>query len=313
MYDLIEIKKVNKIKIAMLILASIAFIILATLGGIKLAKYEKKREYYRALKRQEEIERLAEEEKKKEEEAKQQAIIQKRIEQTSRELTDEEKDRILHIYRSTGEKRVFLTFDDGPSESVTPLILDLLKKENVKATFFTLGGNVKAHPELVKREFDEGHYVANHGYSHKYSSVYESPEATLNEYNTTEQAIKDALGNQNYRSNLFRFPGGSNGGYYDEAKQNSKALLKENGVVHLDWNCLSQDAAGAHTKEALLQNVKDTMGEKDSLVILMHDSSDKILTYEMLSDLINFLRDKGYKFENIYDLLDWKKLMKKKR
>ena len=304
MYDLIEIKKVNKIKIAVLVLASIAFIILATLGGIKLAKYEKKREYYRALKRQEEIERLAEEEKKKEEEAKQQAIIQKRIEQTSRELTDEEKDRILHIYRSTGEKRVFLTFDDGPSESVTPLILDLLKKENVKATFFTLGGNVKAHPELVKREFDEGHYVANHGYSHKYSSVYESPEATLNEYNTTEQAIKDALGNQNYRSNLFRFPGGSNGGYYDEAKQNSKALLKENGVVHLDWNCLSQDAAGAHTKEALLQNVKDTMGEKDSLVILMHDSSDKILTYEMLSDFINLLRDKGYKFENIYDLLD---------
>lgn len=312
MYDLIEIKKVNKIKIAVLVLASIAFIILATLGGIKLAKYEKKREYYRALKRQEEIERLAEEEKKKEEEAKQQAIIQKSIEQTSRELTDEEKDRILHIYRSTGEKRVFLTFDDGPSESVTPLILDLLKKENVKATFFTLGGNVKAHPELVKREFDEGHYVANHGYSHKYSSVYESPEATLNEYNTTEQAIKDALGNQNYRSNLFRFPGGSNGGYYDEAKQNSKALLKENGVVHLDWNCLSQDAAGAHTKEALLQNVKDTMGEKDSLVILMHDSSDKILTYEMLSDLINLLRDKGYKFENIYDLLDWKNWWRKK-
>ena len=66
MYDLIEIKKVNKIKIAVLVVASIAFIILATLGGIKLAKYEKKREYYRALKKQEEIERLAEEEKKKE-------------------------------------------------------------------------------------------------------------------------------------------------------------------------------------------------------------------------------------------------------
>ena len=58
------------------------------------------------------------------------------------------------------------------------------------------------------------------------------------------------------------------------------------------------------TKEALLQNVKDTMGEKDSVVILMHDSSDKILTYEMLSDLISYLREQGYKFENIYDLLD---------
>ena len=81
-------------------------------------------------------------------------------------------------------------------------------------------------------------------------------------------------------------------------------VLHENGIMHLDWNSLSSDAAGAKTKEALLQNVKDTMGEKDSVVILMHDSSDKILTYEMLSDLISYLREQGYKFENIYDLLD---------
>ena len=161
-----------------------------------------------------------------------------------------------------------------------------------------------ATDDLVKREFDEGHYVANHGYSHKYSTVYASPEATLNEYNYTEDAIRKALGNNSYMSKLFRFPGGSNGGYYDEAKQNSKALLHENGIMHLDWNSLSSDAAGAKTKEALLQNVKDTMGEKDSVVILMHDSSDKILTYEMLSDLISYLREQGYKFENIYDLLD---------
>ena len=180
----------------------------------------------------------------------------------------------------------------------------MLKKENVKATFFTLGTNVNNYPDLVKREFDEGHYVANHGYSHKYSTVYASPEATLNEYNYTEDAIRKALGNNSYMSKLFRFPGGSNGGYYDEAKQNSKALLHDNGIMHLDWNSLSSDAAGAKTKEALLQNVKDTMGEKDSVVILMHDSSDKILTYEMLSDLISYLKEKGYKFENIYDLLD---------
>ena len=83
-----------------------------------------------------------------------------------------------------------------------------------------------------------------------------------------------------------------------------KGLLYDYCIMHLDWNSLSSDAAGAKTKEALLQNVKDTMGEKDSVVILMHDSSDKILTYEMLSDLISYLREQGYKFENIYDLLD---------
>ncbi len=304
MYDLITTRKLNKKKVAIIIILLILLVFLATILGIKLAEYNRVQEQAKEYqKQQEEIEK-EELEKKRQEEEKKQAEIEKRIEQTSRPLSDEEKDRILHIYRSTGEKRVFLTFDDGPSKTVTPLILDLLKKEEVKATFFILGNNAKNNPDILKREFDEGHYIANHGYSHRYSEIYSSPEATFNEYNVTEQAIKDALGNQSYSSRLFRFPGGSNGGYYDNAKQNSKALLYENGVVHLDWNCLSEDAAGAHTKEDLMQNVINTMGEKDTVVILMHDSSDKILTYEMLSDLIHYLKEKGYKFENIYNLLD---------
>lgn len=304
MHDLVIIKRLNKKRILMALLMIILLIVLLTTGGIKLAKQYQQKQYEKQQKAQEELERqIALEEQKKEEEEKQKEA-QKRIEQTNREFTEEEKDRILHIYRSTGEKRVFLTFDDGPSKSVTPLILDLLKQENVKATFFVLGNNTKYNPDLVKREFDEGHYIANHGYTHKYSTVYASPEATLEEYNFTQQAIRDALGNQNYKSKVFRFPGGSNGGYYHTAKQNSKAYLRENGIVHLDWNCLSKDAEGANTKEALMQNVIDTMGEKDSVVILMHDASDKILTYEMLPDLISYLREKGYRFQTIYDLLD---------
>lgn len=304
MHDLVIIKRLNKKRILMALLMIILLIGLLTTGGIKLAKQYQQKQYEKQQKAQEELERqIALEEQKKEEEEKQKEA-QKRIEQTNREFTEEEKDRILHIYRSTGEKRVFLTFDDGPSKSVTPLILDLLKQENVKATFFVLGNNTKYNPDLVKREFDEGHYIANHGYTHKYSTVYASPEATLEEYNFTQQAIRDALGNQNYKSKVFRFPGGSNGGYYHTAKQNSKEYLRENGIVHLDWNCLSKDAEGANSKEALMQNVIDTMGDKDSVVILMHDASDKILTYEMLPDLISYLREKGYKFQTIYDLLD---------
>lgn len=304
MHDLVTIKRLNRRKSLIILSMLILLIALLTMGGIKLAKLYQKNQYEKQLKVQEEIERqIALEQQKKEEEEKQKAL-QKRIEQTNREFTEEEKDRILHIYRSTGEKRVFLTFDDGPSQSVTPLILDVLKQENVKATFFVLGNNTKNNPDLIKREFDEGHYIANHGYTHKYSTVYASPEATLEEYNFTQQAIRDALGNQNYKSKVFRFPGGSNGGHYHTAKQNSKALLRENGIVHLDWNCLSKDAEGANTKEALMQNIIDTMGEKESVVILMHDSSDKILTYEMLPELISYLREKEYKFQTIYDLLD---------
>lgn len=303
MVDLIVINRQLNIKklIIVIVIMSIA-VAAATIEGMNLARKNFSVAYIEELDNQ-----VAEVEKqikiRQEEERRKKEEIQKRINLTSVPLTEQQQNNILHIYNDTGEKRVFLTFDDGPSSLITPLILDVLKEEEVKATFFLLGTSVKNNPDLVKREFDEGHYVANHGYSHKYSTIYSSTEATLNEYNQTEQAIKEALGNANYRSNLFRFPGGSNGGYYNKLKQQAKAVLKQNGIVHLDWNSLSEDAVGNYTKEQLLQNTIDTIGEKNSVVILMHDSSDKVLTYEMLPDLIHYLKEKGYSFKNIYDIL----------
>lgn len=235
------------------------------------------------------------------------AINNKEKEETiknTRITTSQQVDNILNIYKNTGEKRVFLTFDDGPSKTVTPLILDLLKKENIKATFFLLGSRVEYNPDLVKRAYDEGHYIANHGYSHQYSSIYSSIDSILSEYNKTEQCIQKALGDSNYHSNLFRYPGGSNGGKYNKLKQEAKEVLKQNQIAYLDWNALSNDAAGAKTKEELINNIKSTVGGKSSVVILMHDASDKILTYETLPDVISFLREQGYKFETIYDIIE---------
>lgn len=134
---------------------------------------------------------------------------QKNLEMKSRNklaLTQEQIDRINNIYSSCEEKRAFLTFDDGPSKTVTPLILDVLKQENIKATFFVLGSRVEYNPEIINRIFEEGHYIANHGYSHKYSSIYTSIESVLDEYNKTEQCIKTALKNDDYNSRVFRFP-----------------------------------------------------------------------------------------------------------
>ena len=110
------------------------------------------------------------------------------------------------IYRSE-TKRAFLTFDDGPS-TVTPTILDTLKQQEIKATFFVLGSNVNAYPETVKRIYEEGHYIANHGYSHVYSSIYSTPQAVLDEYNKCNDAVKNVIGVPEYNSHLFRFPGG---------------------------------------------------------------------------------------------------------
>ncbi len=217
--------------------------------------------------------------------------------------TQDIREQINHIYHSD-TKRVFLTFDDGPSKTVTPLILDLLKQENIKATFFLLGSRVELNPDIVKREYDEGHYIANHGYSHNYTNIYQTPQSVVDEFNATEAAIKNALGNQEYNSYLFRFPGGMPGGKHAQLKAEAAQILEQNGVAHLDWNALTSDAAGAKTSEEMLQNAISTIGEKNSVVILMHDAGDKILTYEMLPNLISYLREKGYEFKNMYDLIE---------
>lgn len=215
--------------------------------------------------------------------------------------SEEVKNRLNNIY-SSEEKTVYLTFDDGPSKTVTPLILDLLKQENIKATFFVLGARVDLNPSIVRREYEEGHFIANHGYSHIYSNIYASTQSVLDEYSKTEQAIQNAIGLE-YKGHLFRFPGGSTGGKYHSLKQETKMLLEENQIAYVDWNALNSDAAGAKTKEALLESVKTTVGEKNTVIILMHDAGDKILTYEVLPEVITYLREKGYTFKNFYNIM----------
>ena len=121
-------------------------------------------------------------------------------------LTEEGKQNISSIYKSD-TKRVFLTFDDGPS-TVTPQILDILEKENIKATFFVLGSRVEEMPEMTKTIYEKGHFIASHGYSHIYSSIYQTSQQVLVEYNQCNQIVADAIGVPEYNSRLFRFPGG---------------------------------------------------------------------------------------------------------
>ena len=218
-------------------------------------------------------------------------------------LSDEQYNKIHNIYSPGEEKVVYLTFDDGPSSNITPLILDLLKQEGIKATFFILGSNANYHPELVQRAYNEGHYIANHGFTHKYSEIYENPEAILNDYIRCNEALKKALNNPNYESKIYRYPGGSTGGRYHDNKAAGKALLKDNHIAYLDWNALTCDAEGTPTKESIIENLHKTVGEKQTVVLLMHDSSSKILTYETLPEVIAFFRERGYNFKNLYDVL----------
>ncbi len=221
----------------------------------------------------------------------------------SEEEIQEFINNINNIYNGEEGKRVFLTFDDGPTEEVTPYILDILDKYNIKATFFVLGTSVKKNPDILIREYESGHYIANHGYSHKYSNIYKSADTVLEEYNKTEEAIREALGIKNYSSHLFRFPGGSRGGPYEEIKEEAREKLEENGVAYLDWSALTYDAEGAKTKDEILSNLKSTMKGWNNVVILMHDSADKQITYESLEDVIKYLQEEGFEFKDIYDLM----------
>lgn len=217
-------------------------------------------------------------------------------------LTEEGIANMSSIYKSE-TKRVFLTFDDGPSKTVTPLILDLLKKEDIKATFFVLGARVELNPDLVKREYIEGHYIANHGYSHIYSQIYISPQTVLEEYNKTNTAVQNAIGQSTYNSHLFRFPGGKAGGKYATIKASAADLLKSNNIAYVDWNALTGDAEGKTTPAEMLTELKETAKDRNSLVILMHDAGDKEATYQVLPSVIQYLRDEGYEFKNFYDII----------
>lgn len=221
-------------------------------------------------------------------------------------FTEQSMNNINSIYKSQedGKKVAYLTFDDGPSRDVTPLILDILKEENIYATFFVLGTRVELNPDILKRIYDEGHYIGNHGYSHVYSDIYVSKDTVWGEYNGCEEIIRNALGIPNYSTHLFRFPGGSSGGPYDDIKTESVKIFEENNVGVLDWNCLTKDSEGSFPKEELIQNFKETASGKNNLVILMHDASGKILVPEVLKEIITYLKNEGYTFGNMRELIE---------
>ncbi len=217
------------------------------------------------------------------------------------EYNENAQEDIKNLYFST-EKVAYLTFDDGPSATITPQILDILKNENVSATFFVVGARVNKYPNLVKRAYEEGHYIANHGYTHSYSEIYKSLDTIFGEYVDCENAVRNALGIDDYRMYLFRYPGGSAGGRYSDIKNESKNVLNSYGVTYTNWNCMTGDAEGKNTVEEQLEELKATMEGDDTIIVLMHDASDKQVTADALPEVIRYLKEQGYIFKNFYEI-----------
>lgn len=194
---------------------------------------------------------------------------------------------------------VYLTFDDGPSSSITPKILDILKKKNVKATFFILnyGSDGEA---LVKREIAEGHTVGIHGYSHEYSQIYKSVDTYMNNITKLQDKIKASTG---YNATITRFPGGSSNTISrNYCKGIMTTLCKEvvsRGYKYFDWNVDSEDAGGAKTSQNVYNNVTKGLSKSRANVVLMHDFSGNTKTLNALESIIDYGIQNGYTFSNI--------------
>ena len=291
-YEITSKKKsyTKKIIIAISILIIIVCLVLIAKNSIEIINYNKVYKQYEA-----QIIALEEQQKKLEE-------LEKIRQEKNPKLTQTGKDNLANIYHSE-TKIAYLTFDDGPS-TVTPTILDILKQENIKATFFVLGSRVEAMPETTKRIYDEGHYIANHGYSHVYSSIYSSPQAVLDEYNQCNSVVQNAIGVPEYNSHLFRFPGGLPGGPYADIKMQARELLLQNEILNIDWNALSGDTeTTTPTVEFEMQRIQETVSDKNSVVILMHDAQTKQVTANALPQIISWLRENGYEFKNFYEII----------
>ena len=217
------------------------------------------------------------------------------------ETTIKRSIRVINGIATLGSENaggvIYLTFDDGPSSTYTRIILDTLKKYNVKATFFIVPKSGLEY--LVKEAYDSGHSIGIHSITHTYSTVYASDEAFKNDVISTNNIIKNIIGKYTY---LYRFPGGSSNTasmYYSSGIITRMASwLHENGYHYFDWNVSSGDAAGGSpSSDQIANNVISRLSKDRYNVVLMHDTHD--YSAYAVEKIILYGIENGYTFAPI--------------
>lgn len=194
---------------------------------------------------------------------------------------------------------IYLTFDDGPSSTITPKILDVLKEKGVHATFFII--NYKEDTEhLVKRAINEGNAIGIHGYSHDYSKIYQSVDSCYDNIIKMQQKIYNTTG---ITTKVLRFPGGSSNTVSKKYCKGvmsgiSQKVLAE-GFKYYDWNVMSGDSGDVKTKEAVYSNVTRGLKPGRNNIVLMHDFSGNNKTLDALPEIIDYGLSNGYRFDVI--------------
>lgn len=181
-------------------------------------------------------------------------------------------------HKRTKIKEVALTFDDGPTE-FTPKFLDLLKENNIKATFFCIGKQIEKYPETFQRIIDEGHAVGNHTYSHSNQTGFLSASKMVEEIKKCDELM---LQTGKLETLLYRPP-------FGVTNPNIAKAIKLTGKKSIGWNVRSLDTITENENKIYR---KVTKGMKKGSIILLHDTSEK--TYNVLVNLLVFLKREKY-------------------
>lgn len=194
---------------------------------------------------------------------------------------------------SNGKSIAYLTFDDGPS-SITNSVLDILKKYNVKATFFVINSG-SYNKTTLQREVNEGHTIGLHAYDHNYAIAYKDDNSYLDGIDKLRAKVKADTG---FDSHYIRFPGGSSNTI---SKRYSKGIMsritktaKQRGYKYYDWNVDDDDAGSARTADDCYNNVVRELRPNRSNIVLMHDFGTNKKILEALPRIIEYCQKNGY-------------------
>ena len=187
---------------------------------------------------------------------------------------------------SEGDRHyVYLTFDGSPSNN-TGRILDILSTYNVKATFFVVGNEDEEMKSVYQRIVNEGHTLGMHSYSNKYSSLYASTDAFINDLEKLQGYLMNVTG---VSSMFYRFPGGSGNQISDINMVDYVRILNQRGITYFDWNVSAGDSANDYSIDDVVNQVTSGVRNYKTSVVLLHDADNKSTTVDALGPLIEAL------------------------
>lgn len=204
--------------------------------------------------------------------------------------------KITYGYENEVQKKiVYLTFDDGPDYKNTPKVLDILKEENIKATFFVISSEFLERENVIKRIYDDGHALGLHSNTHSKTKLYASNESFLNEMLLCQDKICEITG---YKPTILRFPFGCNNSCY-KLKQSLVDLLHENNLKIYDWTVDSGDGANHNLPPYSIAKKATTITSDDPIILLMHSSMINKNSIAALPSIIKYYKDNNYEFKVI--------------